>query len=486
MTSRRLMGIGDSIMNSRNISTNNASSILDNSSKSIKTKTISTYATPKRNNVKHIELLYPLSEKKKLINKVKLLTDINGIDTINIKFSKPLYTNVNNHNNIQTESNKDPIELISKADQLLRNRRKNHLVMNHLMKSDFMKKSNQIRLDNYKIKLMTNKRNELNNRIYDINNAINNTEKIYEKDYQNFLQFVDNNNKTKKSQEYLLLKYKNMIDEKEIEYNKENNENKKLKNNIEYIVKKILILKNYGSFVNKVFHKDFIYETIHKSEGKDFLNIADDLIEVYEKNIGKYNKEDEDNKLLDEYLLMSQFNEYEQNLMNILNEKEIFMKDLTLIEYEGKSEIMKLLKRKKEFEKKLEMVQDDNIKFLKSIRTYNSPEIIDTALDCIDELTEVLGVENLSTSFLIKERNETNYTVLSSNLIKILKEKENIINNQIEEIEKVINGDNSEDKLLIEEIISDRKKEIKKEKFMELLKLQKEEIKKKMLKRLKR
>ena len=352
MTSRRLMEIGDSIINVKKISTNNASSLFDKSSKSIKTKTISTNATPKRNNIKHIIFSYSLT-KKKLINKEKLLNELNNMNNIKCLNNSSKYINnkslITNTNNIHTEPNQKSIDLISNADKILKERIKKHLVYNPLVKSVFMKKTDETRLNNYKIKLLNNKRNELKNKLYDINNTIKSTEKNLEKDYNNFFTFVENNNEIKKSQELLFLEYKYKLDKQEIEYNKENKKNKQLKNNIEYMIKRILILKNYGSFLHKVFDKDFIYETIQKSNEKNYLNIADDIIKIYENN----NESDNDNLLSDETLLMTQFNEYKQNIAKVLNDKEFFVKDLKKMEYEENIEIFKLSKKKKELEKKL-------------------------------------------------------------------------------------------------------------------------------------
>ena len=474
MTSKRLMGIGDSIMfsNKRDTSRNNISGILDKSIKSI--KTASTYATPKRNNnLKHLINSYTLN-KKNSVNKEKIL---NGLNNIIFSNNSSKISNINKGlmTYIHTEPNKESKELINNADQLLKERRSNHLVMNQLVKSVFMKKTNEIRLDNYKLKLLTNKRNELNSKLNDISKAFKSTEKMLENDYKQFLLFVEENNKSQQNQEYILNKCKQNFNNKDNEYNKQNELNKKLKNTIEFIVKRILTLNNYGKFIHKVFKKDYIYENIHKSEEKNYLNVADDLIEVYEKN----EKNNFNDKLLDECWLIAQFKEFEQNLINIINEKESFRKDFLKIEYYDKSELDKLIKKKEELQKRLEAITEERDTFIKSIRTYDSPNILDTVLDCIVELTNILELKNPSTTILLKEKNENNFTVISSDLIKIIKEKENQVNNLIDEIEKVTNGENIENKQLIEEFISERKKEIKKEKLFKLIKQQKEEIRKK-------
>ena len=476
MTSKRLMGIGDSIMFSKNKESprNNKSGLLDKSNKSLITN--STYATPQRKtNIKQLITPYTIN-KKDYNNKYRILTDLNNINNSN---NNSRISNNNNNlnflNYIHTEQNKKSVDLFNDADDILKSRKNNHLIMNHLLKSVYMKNSNDIRLENYKIKLITNKRNELNNKLNDINKVFKSTEKIFENDYKKFMLFVEKNDKSQKNQEIILNNIKNIFNEKEIEFNKLNEQNRKLKKNIELFVKQILVLKNYGSFINKVFKQNFIYENIQKNEDKSFLDIANELIKIYDKN----NKTDFDDKLTDEYWLITQFKEYEINLINIINQKELYRKDFVKIDYFDKIEMDKLLKKKKELEKTLKIAQEEKDKFVKSIRTYDPPEYMDIVLNCIEELTNIIGNNNPSIPVLLKDKSESNYTAISSNLIKILKEKENNINNYINEIENILNGNNIDDKKLIEELILERKKEIKKEKLFELIKQQNEHIKKK-------
>ena len=73
-------------------------------------------------------------------------------------------------------------------------------------------------------------------------------------------------------------------------------------------------------------------------------------------------------------------------------------------------------------------------KFIKSIQNYDNPKILDIVLDCIAELTEIFGLNNAYFSALLKEKTATNYTSLCSDLIKHIKEKENVVINHIEEI----------------------------------------------------
>ena len=476
MTSKRLMGIGDSIMfsNNRESPKNNMSGIFDKSNKSLITN--STYATPQRKvNIKKIITPYTVN-KNDYNNRNRIITELNKINfSNNISKISNKNNNSNYKNYINTEQNKKSVDLFNNADNILKSRKNNHLLMNHLLKSVYMKNSDDIRLENYKIKMIANKRNELNNKLFDINKAFKSTEKMLENDYKNFMLFVEKNDKSQKKQETILNIIKNNFNEKEIKFNMLNEQNKKLKNNIEYLVKQIIVLKNYGSFINRVFKKNFIYENIQKTEDKSYLDIANDLINIYDKN----DKNVFDDKLVDENWLITQLKEYEGKLINAINQKESYRMDFLKNDYNDKNEMDKLLKKKKELEKTLKIAQEEKDKFIKSIRTYDPPEYLDIILNCIEELTKIIGNNNHSISALLKDKIETNYEFISSNLINILKEKENTINNFIEEIENILNGNNLDDKNLIEELILERKKDIKKEKLFELIKQQNEQIKKK-------
>ena len=74
-----------------------------------------------------------------------------------------------------------------------------------------MKNTNEISLDNYKIRLTKDKRKELNTKLYVVNRAIKANEKIFEEDYKKFLEFVENTNNSYKRQEFLLKNNKNWL-----------------------------------------------------------------------------------------------------------------------------------------------------------------------------------------------------------------------------------------------------------------------------------
>ena len=146
MTSRRLMTIGNSIINNRkrDASTINTSSILDRS-----IKTISTNESPRK-----LTSSYSITKKTPISNGI-LTTESNILSTINNNSSRyNKHINVNLMNYIRTEPNvnAESKQLIFYADKIMKDRKNNHLMMNQLVKSVFMKKTNENCLNNYRIK----------------------------------------------------------------------------------------------------------------------------------------------------------------------------------------------------------------------------------------------------------------------------------------------------------------------------------------------
>ena len=496
MTSRRLMGIGDSIMNLNNInySTNNnisnisnISNILDKSS-----NTNSTFVTPNRYKIKPVYNHYSLI-KRDVVNRDRDKLSINSRNlstSISNNVSKLAYNKYSDEKGlvkyIRTSPNKESIKIMNNADKILKDRENNHIMMNHLVKSVFIKKSNELNLENYKIKLLIKKRNEINDKLINIKNTIKTSEKIYEKDYKRFIDFVESNNESQKEQELILNKIKKITYETENEYNKENTKNKKLQNDVENIIKQILVLKNYGSFIHKVFKSDFLLDKIPKVEGKNYIKISDNIIELFEKEEKKNeNNEENFNKILEsENLLMEQFNEYEEDLVNMIDEKENLNSEIINIKFGEKDKIIKLKNKKEELNNRLQSLIDDKNKLIKTMKEYISPEYMDTILNYILELAELLDL-NIS-KVLYKEKTSEKYISIVTQISDVIKQKEIIINENIEQIENIINSKNEEDKLLIEEIISERKKAIKKQKLDEIIKQKNEALKIKNMKAIER
>ena len=483
MASKRLIGIGDSIIKSRDSSANNISNIMD---KSINTN--STYETPKRQSARLV--INPLYSNKKEPLTVKKLSMEKRYNSLSNNLSKIgdriKNSNFLNINYLKTEPQKESgDELLAHADQILKDRTKNNLMLGMMVKSAILDKTRKLNLENYKIKLIRNKQTELGKRIFDINHALQLNEKNFEKDYREFLNFVDKNNRAQKKQDTYMANLRKKTEQTEKELNEENIKIRKSRIRIENIVKKIMVLRNYGSFVNKLFKNEFIYDKLVREEGWNYFGLADSLINIYEQSDKQKEKEKEEefkaNGQEYESWLIKQFTNYENNIINLMNERNIYRKEIIDIQEKGQNEIERLKREIKNLEKDNEKLNDNvEIKELKKTEEYTPPELMDDILYYIEELTELLDIN--TNNDLFKDKTPTSYVSLCHLLLNKMTQKENYINDRIETFENLMNSEDVNTRNLIEKIISDRKKEIKREKFNELVKIQKEETKKNNMK----
>ena len=486
MASNRLMGVGNFIMKSRSSSGNNISNVLDKSY-----NTNSTYETPKRQSAR-LDFNPYYSKKKEPLMMKRLSTEpknnfiLNNISNITRDSVKK--SNLLNLNILKTEPRKESSkELLSQADKILKDRTKNNLMLNLniLGKSVILDKTKKLNLENYKIKLIRNRQIELNTRVYDINNALKLNEKNFEKDYRDFLDFVDKNNTEQKKQDAYILKLRKKTEQTEKDLYDQSLKIKKLRVKIENIVKKILVLKNYGTFVNKLFRSEFIYDKIKREEGWNYFTVAEDFINIYDES-DKQKEEEKENEFKlneQEYIswLINQFTHFENNIINLMNERNIYRKEIIDIKEKGENEIQRLKREIKNLEKDNEKLNDNvEIKELKKTEEYTPPELMDDILYYIEELAELLDIN--TNNDLFKDKTPTSYVSICHLLLNKMTQKENYINDRIETFENLMNSEDANTRNLIEKIISDRKKEIKREKFNELVKIQKEETKKNNMK----
>jgi hypothetical protein len=122
---------------------------------------------------------------------------------------------------------------------------------------------------------------------------------------------------------------------------------------------------------------------------------------------------------------MEQLNEYEENLVNIIYEKENLNSEIINIKYGEKDKLMKLKNKKEELSNKLQSLIDDKNRLIKTMKDYIIPEYMDTILNYILELAELLDI-NIS-QVLHKEKTSQNYIPITRQIINNIKHKE-IIN----------------------------------------------------------
>ena len=380
---------------------------------------------------------------------------------------------------------------LNMADEILKERKKRGLGGRTFGKkvSQVLEKSKEICLDNYMITQLREKRTEISKKEFFVEKALKRSEKQYEKDYRAFIDFVGDIKKKEKKEEEILNKLKNKKDQTEIKLNEELAIHKKLMEKCDMMIKIIILLKSYGSFVHKVFHADFIYDELSNSKlnYKNDIYLKDKIISLYEKSKKlPESYEEEINSILKyDESLMQQYSQYEEKLVKMLEDKNYIDKEITKMTLDYQNQMNILDKKLKEAEKEYSRLNFEKKGILSEMKEYEISTIseMDELSNYIVELGTLTG---LQTSRQNPLENITDFLCYCKDTINLLGEKEKMVNNYIDEIDEIINSGNKEDKLIIEKLLFERKKLIKKEKQQKLKNEQDEHEKKKKLKAIER
>lgn len=364
------------------------------------------------------------------------------------------------------------------ADQIVKERTKVGVGFNPtkmLMKRKIVvAKHKEISLSNYIIKRIKEKRTEINEKQNLIINSLRLNEKKLDKDYKDFLNFMDQVKTRDKKEDDVLNLVKQNKDKTEADLNNEGLLNKKLIEKTESMLKDILSLKNYGSFVHKVFNVPFALDKIiiKKINSSNALSLAKEFINTVEKEENKTEREFllKDLQSNDE-LLMQKYSQFESFLVLAIKEKDLLKKEIKKFEEEHENEISSLKKKREEFIKEQNICQrelkimENEMKNFKTIQKSEVEEYMEYILDIGNEITnkkhkEFELVDILDTIARCKE------------ITFALEDKEIKLNQLVLEIENVLKNGNKEEKNLMEKVILKRKM---KNKYENQLRLKKEQ-----------
>ena len=338
-------------------------------------------------------------------------------------------------------------------------------------KAKVLAKSREICLDNYMINQLRQKRTEISKKEFFVEAALKKSEKQYEKDYRAFIDFVGDIKRKEKKEEEILNNLKNKKDQTESKLNEEIAINKKLIEKCDIMIKSIVLLKTYGSFVHKVFNTEFIYDELSKSKlhYKNDIFLKDKIISVYEKSKSlPPSYEEEINSFLNyDESLMQQYSQYEEKVVKMLEDKNYIDKEITSNKLSEERQIMILNKKIKEAEKEYKRLTFEKKSILSEMKEYqiNALSQMDELSNYIIELGSLAGVQSNRQNGI---ENITDFLSYCKDTIHVLGEKEKMVNNYIDEIDEIIISGNEKDKSIIEKLLFERKKLIKKEKQQKL------------------
>ena len=399
------------------------------------------------------------------------------------------------HTKTVSSIHKEKKQLLEDADKIMKDRTRMNLGGVGGLdrnKSKILEKSKELCLNNYMITQLKEKRTEINKKEFFIDMALKNSEKQYEIDYRSFIDFVEEIKKKEKKEEELLNKMKSKKDSTELILVDEIGINKKLEEKCETIIKNIVLLKNYGSFIHKVFKTPFIYDELSKYKivGKKYIILRDKIINIYDKNNANKNNVNDDyfeDILENDEKLIHQYNQYEEKLAKILEDKNYLDKEVNNLINNNKKELVILQEKLKECEKEYEKLKIDKKRILLSMKEFQMNNIseIEEYLKYIIDLGKEVGIGSQKNASN-KGNNMTEYLYYCKDTISILENKEILINKYIKEIENILKYGDENDKNIIEKLLLDRKRLIKKEKQLMLKKQQDDYEEKKKLRAIER
>ena len=406
-------------------------------------------------------------------------------------FTKFNFCNISTYNNYKKFSDlRNKIEFhsfnkndyIKEANKILRQRfdNKNHdlLGLRNKSKSSIFSDKKEISLNNYLINEIKKEINSMITKQDAYKKALINRENEFETDYRIFLNYLENRKNRLKKENDNILKLKEIHEESKERFYKELMLNKKLNEELEKRIKIICLLKNYGSFVYRLFGMDFWMKDIPdlSQKNKNFEDIYKIIIEKYDNSLKK-NNINEKNENFDDTFIFIKFKEYEEKFINAMKSKNTLLEELDIQkEYDKElNEIQKNINNLKKKEMNLILEKTKLIKSINNIKNRKQrDENIDKYLEYIMQLgkeTEKLNI-NEDNYFvddtpkeyqkMVKEYDFNYYTVKTLNN---LKKNERLINKFIEYIEKV---EKSEDNKIISEVELNRKNENKREKLKSL------------------
>ena len=372
------------------------------------------------------------------------------------------------------------IKIISDADYLVKERRKLEGYMpTHIPVNIALKKSTEMNMKNYIIRKIKEKREEIMHNERKITEQFKIRQKEYDKQYKTFLNTVEENHKKIKEEDNLLNSLKLEMNEKIKIINEIKVETKNLEDQLKRIITSIMTYKKYGSFIHKIFEQKFIYDKLEEFDGKNYYKIMQKLIEINENNQNELNLSENEDEFLNNLFIQGeeqfflQYTNIEENLRRILEERNDAFKEIINLNIKNKSEINVLRTEKKGNERDKEKYDENQIMQIRMINNIKEYDIEETKkyLLYIIELGEIMHKQK---SKVTKIESIGENLFYCNDTIKLLEEKEYYINKYMNEIENIFKNGNDEDIQLIENIINERKKFNKRQKQIELKKIQEE------------
>ena len=314
--------------------------------------------------------------------------------------------------------------------------------------------------NNVIIDLLRKKREEISKNEKLIEYSFNEYERQIDNEFIKFTK-ISNEFKLMRQKEAKILSYYQLMYQKaKRNYFFEKQNNKRLRDTIEKTIRDIYKLKEYANFIHSMYGIPFLMEKINTEllyENK-FDILKNEILKLYTEEELEKENEKKDKYLKDINLFIKNYILYENNILHLINENNIIIKDIYYLKIDNKNRLKHLVRRKNDYE-------EDKNSYIKLENNFKN-ELLSNAeqveneiyQDTINYITQFIKIFDIPIIANKKLDTELEYFKYCKDIKNALKEKENIIDMYINEINEILNSKNEKDKNIMEKIIFERKR----------------------------
>ena len=314
--------------------------------------------------------------------------------------------------------------------------------------------------ENILLNILKKKREEISKDEKLIQYSLKEYRRQIENDFMKFKKINNEYQSMKRRENKILGYYRSIYQKTKRAYITEIMNQKRLKDTIEKMIRDIYKLKEYAYFIHSMYGIPFIMDQISDDLLYDnkFDILSEQLINLYTPEELEKEDEKKERLLKNINLFMKSFILYENNIIHLLKEENLIIKDIYFIKIDNKKRLQHLIRRKENYVEDKRTYKKIHYNFnneLISSAGQSQNEQYDEFIDYILQFTKIFDIP---TSLNKKHDKEVEYYKYCQDIQSVLRDKESFIDNCVKEICEILNSENDKDKTLMENIILERKK----------------------------
>ena len=315
--------------------------------------------------------------------------------------------------------------------------------------------------ENILLNILKKKREEISKDEKLIQYSLKEYRRQIDNDFMKFKKINNEYQSMKRRENKILGYYRSIYQKTKRAYITEIMNQKRLKDTIEKMIRDIYKLKEYAYFIHSMYGIPFIMDQISDDLLYDnkFDILSEQLINLYTPEELEKEDEKKERLLKNINLFMKSFILYENNIIHLLNENNIIIKDIYYLKIDNKNRLKHLVQRKNDYvENKNSYIKIEN-NFKNELLSSAQQSENEIYQDAINYIIQFIKIFNIPISVNKNKDREIEYFKYCKDIANALKEKESILDIYSKEIKEILDSKNERDKYIMEKIIFERKRD---------------------------